>query len=35
MKIKQPYNINAAAYVAILESLKDIDYLQHHDKSDS
>ncbi len=28
MKIKQPYNINMAAYVAILESLKDIDYLQ-------
>jgi histidinol-phosphate aminotransferase len=28
MKIKQPYNINAAAYVAILESLKDIDYLR-------
>jgi histidinol-phosphate aminotransferase len=28
MKIKQPYNINLAAHVAILESLKDIDYLQ-------
>jgi histidinol-phosphate aminotransferase len=28
MKIKQPYNINMAAHVAILESLKDIDYLQ-------
>ncbi|MFA5079340.1 MAG: histidinol-phosphate transaminase [Dehalococcoidia bacterium] len=28
MKIKQPYNINMAAYVAILESLADIDYLQ-------
>jgi histidinol-phosphate aminotransferase len=28
MKIKQPYNINLAAQVAILESLKDIDYLQ-------
>ena len=27
MKIKQPYNINTAACVAILESLKDIDYL--------
>lgn len=28
IKIKQPYNINLAAHVAILESLKDIDYLQ-------
>jgi len=28
MKIKQPYNINMAAYVAILESLADLDYLQ-------
>jgi histidinol-phosphate aminotransferase len=28
MKIKQPYNINLAAQVAILESLKDIEYLQ-------
>jgi len=28
MKIKQPYNINMAAYVGILESLADIDYLQ-------
>jgi histidinol-phosphate aminotransferase len=28
MKIKQPYNINLAAHLAILESLKDIDYLQ-------
>jgi histidinol-phosphate aminotransferase len=28
MKIKQPYNINLAAHVAILESLKDIEYLQ-------
>ena len=28
MKIKQPYNVNAAAQVAILESLKDIDYLR-------
>ena len=27
MKIKQPYNVNAAAQVAALESLKDIDYL--------
>lgn len=29
MKIKQPYNINMAAYVAILESLQDIEYLQN------
>ena len=28
MKIKQPYNINLAAHVAILESLNDMDYLQ-------
>lgn len=28
MKIKQPYNINSAAHVAILESLKDAKYLQ-------
>ena len=28
MKIKQPYNINLAAHVAILESLKDVGYLQ-------
>jgi histidinol-phosphate aminotransferase len=28
MKIKQPYNINMAAHVGILESLADIDYLQ-------
>lgn len=28
MKIKQPYNVNAAAQVAALESLKDLDYLQ-------
>jgi histidinol-phosphate aminotransferase len=28
LKIKQPYNINLAAHVAILESLKDVDYLQ-------
>jgi len=27
MKIKQPYNVNAAAQVAALESLKDISYL--------
>jgi len=28
MKIKQPYNINMAAYVGILESLADLEYLQ-------
>jgi histidinol-phosphate aminotransferase len=28
LKIKQPYNINMAAYVGILESLADLDYLQ-------
>ena len=28
MKIKQPYNVNAAAQVAAIESLKDMDYLQ-------
>ncbi|MBN1376457.1 MAG: histidinol-phosphate transaminase, partial [Dehalococcoidia bacterium] len=28
MKIKQPYNINLAAQIAILESLNDIEYLQ-------
>jgi histidinol-phosphate aminotransferase len=28
MKIKQPYNVNAAAQVAALESLKDIGYLR-------
>ncbi|MCX6007962.1 MAG: histidinol-phosphate transaminase [Chloroflexi bacterium] len=28
MKIKQPYNVNLAAQVAILESLEDVDYLQ-------
>jgi histidinol-phosphate aminotransferase len=28
MKIKQPYNLNAAAQVAALESLKDLDYLR-------
>jgi len=28
MKIKQPYNINMAAYVGILESLADLAYLQ-------
>ncbi len=27
MKIKQPYNVNAAAHIAALESLKDIEYL--------
>ena len=33
MKIKQPYNVNAAAQVAMLESLKDIDYLRSTIKS--
>lgn len=28
MRIKQPYNLNAAAQVAALESLKDLEYLQ-------
>jgi histidinol-phosphate aminotransferase len=28
MKIKQPYNVNAAAQVAALESLKDMNYLR-------
>ncbi len=28
MKIKQPYNINMAAYVGIMESLADLAYLQ-------
>ncbi len=28
MKIKQPYNVNIAAQIAAMESLKDIDYLQ-------
>jgi histidinol-phosphate aminotransferase len=28
MKIKQPYNVNVAAQVAALESLKDISYLR-------
>ncbi len=28
MKIKQPYNMNAAAQVAALESLRDLDYLR-------
>ncbi len=28
MKIKQPYNINMAAHVAVLESLADLEYLQ-------
>ena len=30
MKIKQPYNINAAAEVALLASLKDVAYLRHN-----
>ena len=29
MKIKHPYNVNSAAQVAALESLKDIDYLRN------
>jgi histidinol-phosphate aminotransferase len=29
MKIKQPYNVNAAAQVAALESLKDMSYLRN------
>jgi histidinol-phosphate aminotransferase len=28
IKIKQPYNVNAAAQVAALESLRDLDYLR-------
>ena len=28
MKIKQPYNVNVAAQIAAIESLKDIDYLR-------
>ncbi len=28
MKIKQPYNINVAAQVAAIQSLKDVDYLR-------
>ncbi|MDA0988350.1 MAG: histidinol-phosphate transaminase [Chloroflexi bacterium] len=30
MDIKQPYNINAAAEVALLTSLNDLDYLMHN-----
>jgi histidinol-phosphate aminotransferase len=29
MKIKQPYNVNIAAQIAVLESLKDIEYLNN------
>ena len=29
LKIKQPYNVNVAAQIAMLESLKDIDYRQN------
>lgn len=29
MKIKQPYNINTAAHIAIMESLKNTDYLMN------
>jgi histidinol-phosphate aminotransferase len=28
MRVKQPYNVNAAAEVAVLASLEDLDYLQ-------
>jgi histidinol-phosphate aminotransferase len=28
-RIKPPYNVNAAAQIAALESLRDLDYLQH------
>jgi histidinol-phosphate aminotransferase len=30
MKIKQPYNANAAAQAAVLASLADIEYLRHN-----
>jgi histidinol-phosphate aminotransferase len=33
IKIKQPYNINAAAQIAAIESLKDIDHLRETIKS--
>ena len=33
LRIKPPYNVNAAAQVAALESLKDLDYLQTTVKS--
>ncbi|MBI4282376.1 MAG: histidinol-phosphate transaminase [Chloroflexi bacterium] len=33
MDIKQPYNINAAAEVALLVSLKDVAYLMHNVKA--
>jgi len=29
MKIKQPYNVNIAAQIAVMESLKDIEYLNN------
>jgi len=32
LRIKEPYNINAAAQVAVLESLKDVDYLMNNVK---
>jgi histidinol-phosphate aminotransferase len=32
-KIKQPYNVNAAAQAAVLASLEDIDYLQERVRS--
>jgi histidinol-phosphate aminotransferase len=33
MKIKEPYNVNAAALVAVRESLKDGDYLKNNVKA--
>lgn len=33
MKIKPPYNVNAAALVAVRESLKDVDYLMDRVKA--
>ena len=33
LKIKPPYNVNAAALVAVQESLKDIDYLMSRVKA--
>jgi len=33
MKIKEPYNVNVAALVAVRESLKDLEYLQNNVKT--
>jgi histidinol-phosphate aminotransferase len=33
MKIKEPYNVNAAAVVAVRESFRDLDYLQNNVKA--